>query len=1000
MSSFTFINTSAGMAVNFTADAADIGKNIRVQVTDVHDSTHGATAVAPLSEQNPTGATHGSFSKGAYLGAAFTSVPVVSGTNFTLRSGVTYKAKVFLEGSPIPSSAGNDYHLDKTFVPPPVATDYDVALNHDNEGFKLAISLTDAANPSDISSYSVVVTDASNMTWFHTFTGSDLVETLIKCDGFAPVGTDANQPTDGLTNGVSYEVQVVGINITSGVIDAPSFHVVPRTVPNKPTLAGVDGKEVTGADYTMTGNAYNNATSEGKCIELTITAAAAIDADSPDIAYILQVGSLYKYYTSAPDDLIITDGETGWYASEATMKAPLDSYVLNGATGNLVAAAGTETVSLINGTSYDVKAYTYNKWGLGAESAPPLTLTPSTRPDAPQGSGKVGAAAITGAGTGGGPGTQKIAVTITTEYDGGDALGSQNGNDNKYTFTLVGGGVTSTQTSVDAMAVDDGVYELTGLTNGTEYAVSVVAENANGQSASLDLGTFTPRDEPGVPDLTHFTAVPHLNDPSPADWADDVYAKGNNNGTFIADMGGGAITYQYQLSTTADFSDIKDDVSGVGLTGPEFKDLGDLGLANGADYYLRVFGVNEHNEKGTPTTYKTDAAPQLIRPSKPPSVDASGFVNTVGITQSHSALKIDLKKALTDAGGVKKDNGGYPITSYKITASNTDSDYPVSEEVELTASQVAGDDNFVFPALDHNTISQGKSSYHMFKIEIEAKNSVYTTYMAPNDATIASDSFYVTNDLRSITIDQPVTSTLGNGDTIRGQLAYSLTIPNGIQYPPLTDTVTFSLEGKQFTQSIPGGIIAKPSDFTELTSTARTENTPSDTRDMILSSTNATTPMDLGSVGTDLLLGSDYRLRVSPTSNDTYSSVTIPMTDVVQSVASTLSVKPFLEVAGNVVTISSNGSALDDSFVLSTQNSQWSIQNIQPSLTLSTTGLYGDNNPPFTQYITSGSAVGSLKTRVTLSNFNGAGNYLALTENDNGATIKLNGSITNNTLGA
>ena len=436
------------------------------------------------------------------------------------------------------------------------------------------------------------------------------------------------------------------------------------------------------------------------------------------------------------------------------------------------------------------------------------------------------------------------------------------------------------------------------------------------------------------------------------------------------------------------------------MTGPEFKDLGDLGLANGADYYLRVFGVNEHNEKGTPTTYKTDAAPQLIRPSKPPSVDASGFVNTVGITQSHSALKIDLKKALTDAGGVKKDNGGYPITSYKITASNTDSDYPVSEEVELTASQVAGDDNFVFPALDHNTISQGKSSYHMFKIEIEAKNSVYTTYMAPNDATIASDSFYVTNDLRSITIDQPVTSTLGNGDTIRGQLAYSLTIPNGIQYPPLTDTVTFSLEGKQFTQSIPGGIIAKPSDFTELTSTARTENTPSDTRDMILSSTNATTPMDLSTVGTDLLLGSDYRLRVSPTSKDTYSLVTIPMTDVVQSVASTLSVKPFLEVAGNVVTISSNGSALDDSFVLSTQNSQWSIQNIQPSLTLSTTGLYGDNNPPFTQYITSGSAVGSLKTRVTLSNFNGAGNYLALTENDNGATIKLNGSITNNTLGA
>ena len=110
---FTFINTSAGMAVNFTAAEADIGKNIRAQITDVHDSSHGATAVAPSSVQNPTGATHGTFSKGAYVGSAFTSIPVVSGTNFTLRAGVTYKAKVFLDGSPLEHTAGSgEYHRD------------------------------------------------------------------------------------------------------------------------------------------------------------------------------------------------------------------------------------------------------------------------------------------------------------------------------------------------------------------------------------------------------------------------------------------------------------------------------------------------------------------------------------------------------------------------------------------------------------------------------------------------------------------------------------------------------------------------------------------------------------------------------------------------------------------------------------------------------------------------------------------------------------------------
>ena len=860
------------------------------------------------------------------------------------------------------------------------------------------------------------------MTWFHTFdvdaTGV-LAETEIKCDGAAPADSSNTTSDAGLTNGNSYEVQVVGINDTSGVIDAPSFHVVPRTTPNKPTLTGKVGKDVTGADYTMTGNAYNNATSQGKCIEVSLSAAAAADSASPDIAYILQVGSLYKYYTSAPDDLIITDGETGWYASEATMKQPLDSYVLsvvnNGLTTDLDPAAGSQTLSLVNGTPYEVKAYTYNKWGLGASSFPAISLTPSTRPDAPQGSGKVGAVDATGAGTGDGPGTQKIAVTITAEDDGGAPLGGQEDDGHKYTFTLVdGNSVTTTQVFPDALADDDArVYELINLTNGTSYAVSVVAENANAQSASLDLGSFIPRDQPGVPDLANFTAAPHLDDQSPSDWADDVYAKGINNGTFIDAMGADNITYQYQLSTSSDFTDIKDDVSGVGLTAPEFKDLGDLGLANGANYYLRVFGVNEHNEKGEATTYTTGATPQPIRPSKPPSVDASGFAPTVGITQSHSVLKIDLKKALTDVGGVDEDLGGYSDnTVYRITVTNaedTTSNNAFSHSVERTYAEITADtDNvFVFGVLDTTTSSQGLETYHRFTMKVEAKNAIYDTYMAPDAATIASGSFYVTNQLRTITIAPTNPTISGAGDAIRGEFDGSVSIPHGYQYPPLANDLSYVLQGDEWTQATADAAIAKTGSFSDMSSTAGTKSAPATTQ-RIEGGDTADATLDLGSVGSSLLLGSDYRLKLSPVSKDTYSGDTIAMSDIYSGMHR-LTAKPFLEVAGNVVTISSNGSALDDSFILSTQGSAWAIQNIkagaaagaagqQGTLQLSTTGLYGDNNPPFTQYkyiTSSGSAVGSLKSTVTPTNFNSSVNYLALTENANGATIKLNGSIVN-----
>ena len=992
MSSFTLINTSAGMAVNFTADAADIGKNLRVQVTDVHDSTHGATAVAPSSVQNPTGATHGSFSKGAYVGAAFTSIPVVSGTNFTLRSGVTFRAKLFLDGSPIEHTVGSgEYYRDVTHVPPPVASDYVVALNHDNQGFKLAISLADAANPAGITSYSVVVTDTANMTWFNTFTGSALAETLIKCDGLAPAGTSDTTGGAGLTNGDSYEVQVVGINATSGVIDAPSYHIVPRTVPNAPASFGVDvGKDVAGSDYAVDSNgAYVNATSAGDCIEVSLTAAAAIDTDSPDLAYVVKVGSKFKYYASAPTDLVISTGDAGWYADLAAATVPLAAHVTAltaDSSATLAASAGPETLTLTNGTEVAVSAYAYNKWGMGTSSAI-LDRTPSTRPDAPQGSALVGALVPTG-----GPGSGKIAVSITTEYDGGAALGGQAANNNKYTFILVAGGVTTTQASELAMAdATGGVYELTGLTDGTAYAVSVVAENINAQSASLALGSFTPRDAPGTPDLAGFTAAPHKGDMSTLG---SGAASGTAAAAFIAANGADNITYQYQMHTSSTFPADESyvyaaDVSGVDLLTPAF-----AGLTDGTDYFLRVSGINEENERSAYVTYQVAAVDQEIVSSAPPAVDASAMDPAVAVIQSHNSLKVQL-----GAGdGLVINNGGYPINKYTIEASNDSGNFVESKEVLCTVAGVA-DTTFDFSALPTTDALQGTEAYHNFSIKIRASNTVYgynnadgTPYTGPN---AISGTFNVTNALRTITVDAATETMTGTGDAIRGALGYSLTIPHGFQYAPLENTLLYSLKGDEWTQATAGAFIAKDG-FADIVADTSAV-TPADTRQSLASST-ADSALDLGTVATGLLLGSDYKLVITATSKDTYSGATIAMA-AVDSATSTFSAKPFLDVTSGVITISSNGSALDDSFVLTTLGSSWAIQNIKASLTLSETGVYGDNNPPFTQYRdVADSAVNNLKSTVTPTNF--SGNYLALTENANGATIKLNGSIVNNTLGA
>ena len=162
-----------------------------------------------------------------------------------------------------------------------------------------------------------------------------------------------------------------------------------------------------------------------------------------------------------------------WLAPGDTGTFPIDGYVVRAQPGGQTCSTPTTTCTvtgLTNGTAYTFTVTASSAAGTGLASAPSAPVTPRTIPGSPA----VVAAA---------PGDTRAIITWSAPADDGGS-------------PITGYRVTTIPTS-DGCTVTATTCTLTGLTNGREYVVSVIATNAAGTSAPATV-TVTPRGKASI----------------------------------------------------------------------------------------------------------------------------------------------------------------------------------------------------------------------------------------------------------------------------------------------------------------------------------------------------------------------------------------------------------------------------------------------------------------------------------------------------------------------
>jgi uncharacterized protein (TIGR02145 family) len=274
------------------------------------------------------------------------------------------------------------------------------------------------------------------------------------------------------------------------------------------------------------------------------------------------------------------------------------SYTVTSSPGGFTATGASSPIvvtGLIN-TAYTFTVVATNAAGNSAASSASVAVTPKTVPSAPN------SLVAT-------PGNAQATITFSAPTsNGGSAITG-------YTATSSPGGITSTATTL--------TRTVTGLTNGTAYTFSVVATNAQGNSAASTV-TVTPRTVPGAPTSPVATA-------------------GNAQASVVftapASDGGSAITSYTVTSTPSSFT-------ASGSSSP----IVVTGLTNGTAY---TFTVKATNAAGSSVASSASTA---VTPKTVPGAPTSP-VATAGNAQ------------VTVTYTAPVSTGGSAITGYTATSS-------------------------------------------------------------------------------------------------------------------------------------------------------------------------------------------------------------------------------------------------------------------------------------------------------------------------------------------
>ena len=231
----------------------------------------------------------------------------------------------------------------------------------------------------------------------------------------------------------------------------------------------------------------------GSAYLVKIEATNAMGAASYDVDTITPLTT-----PGSPTSLVALAGnqqiEATWVAPADTGGSPLTGYTATAynADGSSAASCTTADASsttcviagLTNGTAYTVKVVATSSVGSSAPSTASPAVTPATKPGVPQSTATSAS-------------SRSIKVSWQAPAsDGGAAVTSY-----LATATPVAG---SAVTCKGAAGTNSCV--ISGLTNGTTYAVTLLAVNRVGNSSVVDLGSATPLGAPAAPTAVLATA--------------------------------------------------------------------------------------------------------------------------------------------------------------------------------------------------------------------------------------------------------------------------------------------------------------------------------------------------------------------------------------------------------------------------------------------------------------------------------------------------------------
>jgi hypothetical protein len=450
------------------------------------------------------------------------------------------------------------------------------------------------------------------------------------------VSTATSATVTGLSNDTSYVFQVSAVNSTGeGPPSSPSDEITPTGRPSAPVISSItpgdgtlsvafsaasSGSPVLRYEYRLNGNgdwiALDGTTSPQLIAGLTngtqypvqLRAVSAIGDGAASVA----VAATPEAAQGAPSITSVSPGvrsATVSFTAGYSGGGVITDYQYRLAGDAWVSAATTTSpltiTGLANGITYPVtiRAVTANADGAASQTS---TVTTADVPDAPA----VNSIA---------PGDRSLTIAFTAANSGGSTVTA-------YQYQLVSAGSWVTASSLTSPIV------VSGLANGTAYAVRLRAVNAVGAGAGSAAQSATPATVPGAPTIVGNTVA-----------GSDLQLSATFNPP--ASDGGSAITtYEYSTDAGATWRARAAGATASPLVISALSSNGTTPLVNGTTYFVELRAVN-----GVGAGLASAVATGIAKTT--PSAPA-----ITGVTPGPSSLQVTFQPA---------SNGGAAITGYQ-----------------------------------------------------------------------------------------------------------------------------------------------------------------------------------------------------------------------------------------------------------------------------------------------------------------------------------------------